>query len=115
MKNKFQTQQIEEINKLHELQQKVSYYEKNQDYRNGMDPFINYIEYIRTLDQPITLISMYIRFAKFCMHHDTLFARDLYNEAKILLHQLEEQKFLDPSVFEHKSTLSPLLKTISIE
>lgn len=79
------------MNHLQQLQEKVKFYESSNDYRAGMDSFVEYIEYVRKLDQPVTLITLYIRFAKFCLfHNDILFARDLYKEAKVLIQAYEK-------------------------
>ncbi|UYP47228.1 hypothetical protein NEF87_003513 [Candidatus Lokiarchaeum ossiferum] len=97
------SQYLANINHLQDLQEKVKFYEQSNDYHNGMDAFVAYIEYVRSLQQPLTLITLYIRFAKFClMNNDTLFARDLYKEAKILISTYESDQNLAPK----KETLS---------
>lgn len=95
---------LKNMNRLQEIQQKVNFYEFGNKYEKGVDAFVEYIEFIRDMDQPITLISQYIRFAKFClMHNDILFAQDLYKEAQILLDDYQET--ID---MPEEETISPL-------
>ena len=98
MDSHFQTRFLANLNRLQELQEKVNFYEQSHDFYNGMDAFIAYIEYVRNLNQPITLITLYIRFAKYCLtNNDVLFARDLYKEAKILMGNYESEQTIVPS------------------
>lgn len=102
MDSRIASQYLANLNQLQELQEKVTFYEQSNDYHNGMDAFVAYIEYVRTLKQPLTLITLYIRFAKFClMNNDTLFARDLYKEAKILINSYETEKTIEPPMKEN--------------
>ena len=98
MDSHFQTRFLANLNHLQELQEKVNFYEASHDFHNGMDAFIAYIEYVRNLNQPVTLITLYIRFAKYCLtNNDVLFARDLYKEAKILMGNYESEQISIPS------------------
>ncbi len=86
----FLIKELKNKNHFYELNQKVKYYENLNDYKNGMEAFADYVNYIRTMKDPITLINSYLRFTKYCIqNNDILFARDLYKEAQILIKNYE--------------------------
>ena len=79
-------------NRLQKLQNKVTYYEEKHDYKNGINAYVEYIEYIRGLNQPVTLITLYFRFARFCLQYDDLeFAADLKKEIHVLMQNYSDR------------------------
>jgi len=93
-----QSQYLARINKLQSLQQKVAYFEKTTDqYRKTLEVFKEYIEFVKTFNEPKSLINSLIRMAQYCERmDDRLLSGDLYKDALNLMRtfQLGDSKHI---------------------
>ncbi|MHA1562097.1 MAG: hypothetical protein ACTSPA_08220 [Promethearchaeota archaeon] len=82
-----QIQYLVRINKLQSLQQRVAYFEKTSDqYRKTLETFKEYIEFVKTFNEPKSLINGLIRMAQYCERmDDRLLSGDLYKDALNLM------------------------------
>lgn len=84
-----QAQYIARMNKFQAMQQELKHCENSGDYAKTVKMYQQYIDFIRSWNNPNVLINGYISMAKYCERmEDRLMATDLFSEAINMMTQI---------------------------